>query len=249
MYENISLTDLSELYHDQTLHFQNRVNDISVQSDPFEHFELDDVFSKEFYNYLKWLMPAGEGLRSLREHNAVSQAYSPERYALFIKSNHTAYSGVNEFTNNHALSQQYIKLHKWIAKVFFPVIAEKLEVPLPYITHDELLYVVDRTGYEFPPHTDSKTKVISVLFYMPDTDLHPERGTHILKPKNNKFQDPNNHGGHSMQLFDICKTSKFVPNNMLAFKRCDYSFHSVSKLEDNNERKLLMYTASHYNFK
>lgn len=249
MYENISLPDLNELYQHQTFYFQKKSEDILIEKYPFEHFELDKIFADDFYMYLKWLMPNAESMKSLRELNLVSQLYSPERYALLIKTERQSYTFLHKAIKNKSILHQFIKLHKWMADSFFPIIAHKFNVPMSYITHDEFLYVIDKTRYKFGPHTDSHTKVISLLFYMPDTAEFPERGTHLLIPKNKEFKDSKNLGGYGMDLFDIYKTTKFIPNNMLAFKRSDQSFHSVSELLDTTERKLLMYTASHIDTK
>ena len=99
----------------------------------------------------------------------------------------------------------------------------------------------DRTRYSLGPHTDSPTKVVSLLFYLPADERLAQHGTSIYVPKDPAFTCP---GGphHPFGGFDRIATMPFLPNSLFGFVKTDNSFHGVEPfLEPGAGRWLLLY--------
>lgn len=244
--ENTFSKDLDILYWRQTSHFVENFKFVNLEKDPFVHFEHQGLFSQEFYNYLKYILPSGDDLPSIVDTKLVPGKYPRQRKTLPIKSFHSGFKMMDEYIDSGEKKNHYLKLYKWFRHVMIPAILKIYNIDQKNITHDELLYVHDETGYILEPHTDVREKIVSILMYMPDDESISQAGTNILVPKEKDFKDKFN-----MRLkesdFDIFKTTKFIPNNMFSFVRSDNSFHSVSKLEDSTPRKLLLYTLANQN--
>lgn len=88
----------------------------------------------------------------------------------------------------------------------------------------DLRLVRDSQGYKIKPHTDIKSKLISLLFYLPTVDT--DGGTSILVPKEKGFTSD---GLKRFEFADFDKiyTAPFSRNSMFGFPRADNSFHGV----------------------
>lgn len=95
--------------------------------------------------------------------------------------------------------------------------------------YNECMLIEDITNYSLGPHSDSPKKVLSVLFYLPEDDAHPELGTSIYLPKQEGFTcDGGQH--HTFEHFNKMHTMPFVPNSVFAFLKTNNSFHGVEPL-------------------
>jgi len=103
---------------------------------------------------------------------------------------------------------------------------------------EDILLVRDLPGYQISPHTDSTTKVITVLIYLPEDNSMENEGTSLFVPKQEGFTCST--GRHySFEDFHKVKTMPFKPNSMFAFARTDNSFHGV--LPSSHVRNVLLY--------
>jgi hypothetical protein len=107
--------------------------------------------------------------------------------------------------------------------------------------YDEALLVQDYTTYSLGPHTDTPSKVLSFLFYLPADDSRPHLGTSMYVPKDPAFTC---RGGphHKFEPFRRVVTMPYVPNTLFAFLKTDNSFHGVEPVtEEGVRRDLLLY--------
>jgi len=103
---------------------------------------------------------------------------------------------------------------------------------------EDILLVRDLPGYSIPPHTDSVSKIITVLIYLPEDNSMEEEGTSIYTPKKDGFTCKT--GQHyRFEDFEKVKTMPFRPNSMFAFARTDNSFHGVEP--SSHIRNVLLY--------
>jgi hypothetical protein len=104
---------------------------------------------------------------------------------------------------------------------------------------DESLLVEDITNYSLGPHTDTPSKVVTVIFYLPRDDSQTHLGTSIYAPKDPVGRCP---GGphYPHEGFDRLATMPFVPNSMFAFVKSDVSFHGVEPVTDPDVRRWLL---------
>ena len=101
--------------------------------------------------------------------------------------------------------------------------------------------VRDFTRYAIGPHTDSKAKLVSLLFYLPKDAALSHLGTSIYAPIEPSFRCP---GGphYGFGKFKKVATMPFAPNALFAFFKTDRSFHGVDQILDSEvERNLLLY--------
>lgn len=103
----------------------------------------------------------------------------------------------------------------------------------------EVLYVVDRPGYSLGPHTDIKTKLCTLLFYMPENNEVNIPGTSFYRPRDPTFTCPGT-AHHESKDFIQTNSFDFVPNRLVAFFRSDKSFHGVEKMTVDTKRNLLI---------
>jgi len=106
---------------------------------------------------------------------------------------------------------------------------------------DEALLVNDHTDYSLGPHTDTPSKVVSVLFYLPSDDRLERHGTSLYVPRKPGFTCEG--GPHYLfDGFERVATMPFLPNTMFAFVKTDHSFHGVEPIADAAvSRYLLLY--------
>lgn len=84
--------------------------------------------------------------------------------------------------------------------------------------------VRDSEGYKIKPHTDIKSKLLSLLFYLPKEDT--DGGTSIMVPKEPGFTS-DGLKRFEFQDFNKVYTAPFSRNTMFGFPRSDISFHGV----------------------
>ena len=255
-------TSLDDLYNRQTAYFLEKIKEVQVEKYPFLHFEYQNLFLDEFFDYMKWIMPDVDELKSMVEvANEVSKikkdpwavrvpsSYPKERKILPIADAFYEDLLLDIVLKNPANKKKYIRLHNWFVKIFMPAVCDKMDIDISTVTNNELLYTVDQKGYYLNPHTDIHIKILSVLIYMPDDFSLKNEGTNLLEHKNSNFTDQGKNVLHDNASFNLIKTSKFIPNNTLVFKRSNKSFHSVSPVNVDSSRKLLIFTVFNNNIK
>lgn len=243
-YENLSLSNINNIYKEQTEYFEEQILKINLESYPFLHFEEQNLFCDNFYQYVKSLLPPLNQLERLNATNLVSKNYPDQRYALIIKNFRNDYQSLYEKVKDSKLRFNLIKLSNWFSAIFKPKLLKIFNVEDNEKIDYELAFCVDTKGYKLSPHTDVKEKIITCLMYLPDDSSLLNFGTNILIPKdknlyNSKIKDSISYKDNN---FEILKTTKFIENNTFSFKRSDCSFHSVSELTVEAERKFLLFT-------
>jgi hypothetical protein len=166
--------------------------------------------------------------------------YSQERFVLDLlapmptlaEDQRDFWSGLGDKLTNGRLQKTLLtKFHTWVDA--------RLEGAPPHDFVDEAMLVEDITNYALGPHTDSPSKVITVLFYLPKDDSQRHMGTSIYTPKDPTRRCP---GGphYEREGFNRVATMPFTPNSMFAFVKSDNSFHGVERVTDPDVRRWLM---------
>lgn len=89
----------------------------------------------------------------------------------------------------------------------------------------------DLAGYAIGAHTDSRSKLVTTLFYLPrDTQLE-YMGTMVVQSKSGRTQQESARIPMKLKDLKTVKTAPFVPNALFAFAPCTSSWHAVSKLQ------------------
>jgi hypothetical protein len=234
------LFDINDLYQLQDQHFQKISDTIEVCNEPYPHFEVENLFQPEFYQFIKLLMPDFGSLDRFRDLEGVPRHYSPHRYVFFIKASDTGHSRFFKKVHDPKMRYHYFRLYQWFSTTLSRKFLDLLGMNIRDMTHDEFAYVEDAPGFTLKAHTDIPQKIMTVLCYIPDDSSMIESGTNILVPKNSTVLEKL---AKSDSDFDIIKTTKLIPNNTFCFRRSDYSFHNVTDNNQQGQRKFLLFTA------
>jgi hypothetical protein len=223
------------------LQAEYRIANAALQEWPYPHFYARDVFPRDFYAELQRNLPEPSALPSLESSGRTQGVRG--RYAM--KLGEDRLPGVTEaqhrFWRRLALWAFGGRFGSLVLDKFGAALNRRLKDTRGMEISDELLLVNDRTGYRLGPHTDSPTKVVSLLFYLPADERFAQHGTSIYLPKDPGFTCE---GGPHYDFggFDRLVTMPFVPNSVLGFAKSDHSFHGVELIvEPGVQRWLLLY--------
>ena len=213
-----------------------------LREHPFPHILVRDVFEPALYRQMMENLLPPALMRPVKEERPVGKNYSDARYAYTLTQDKV-----------DALPQPYRgfwdEFTRWLLGAPFAValfnkfgsfIHRRFGDRQPAF-YNEALLVDDRVRYALGPHTDTPSKVITLLFYLPADDSRPHLGTSIYTPRDPAFSCP---GGphHPYDLFDRVVTMPYLPNTLFAFFKNDRSFHGVEPIRDRDYRRhLLLY--------
>ena len=213
-----------------------------LQSYPFPHMYVRNVFPADFYRRLREHIPPREHFRTLTSLKRVFGAYPESRLVLPIAPEPVSeleepYRSFWKETGKWLLSDDLLD---FMLDIFEPLMPNASKSGLEGYRHEALL-VQDYSTYKLDPHTDSPRKVLSVLFYLPPDESLSHLGTAIYVPKDrNAVSDGSSH--LPREDFECVCTMPFVPNSMFAFVRTPKSFHGVEPIAEHEPRRdLLLY--------
>jgi hypothetical protein len=230
------------------LHVLYKVANAPVSVYPFPHIYVRDVFPPEFYRRLRECLPPATVYQDLKTLGRVSKDYPDTRLVMVVTPE-----------NVQALAEParsfWDEIARWLFGGFGRMALEKFE---PFLNprfgdsrtmqfYDEALIVQDYTTYSLGPHTDSPSKVLSFLFYLPPDDSLSRLGTSIYVPKDPAFTC---HGGphHPFDRFQRMMTMPYLPNSLFAFVKTYNSFHGVEPIAEAGVRRdLLLYDIKVHN--
>lgn len=219
-----------------------KIANAPVSSFPFPHIYVRDVFPPDFYRELRAHLPPREAFHSLNELGRVAGAYPDTRLVMPLTPEKIG--GLPEPYRGF-----WDALARWLLGGFGQTMLDKFAPFLDWRFgdarrrqyYDEALLVQDYTTYSLGPHTDSPSKVLSFLFYLPADDSLAHLGTSIYVPKDPNFTC---FGGphYPFERFLRMATMPYVPNTLFAFVKTHNSFHGVEPIEQAGIRRdLLLY--------
>jgi hypothetical protein len=228
-------TELAVLY---------RIGNATVREYPYPHIYVPDIFPADFYRELLGKLPPQAALKNLGELGRVKAGNTyPERGVLPLTAQ-----------NLDALEAPqrdfWGRMRQWLLGKrfgdtmigkFAPYLAQRFGDLRKLRFDHEALIVRDRTNYALGPHTDSPSKVLSFLFYLPPDAAKSHLGTSIYVPRDPAFLCP---GGphHAFDKFQRMSTMPYLPNSLFAFMKTQNSFHGVEPIsEPEVQRDLLLY--------
>lgn len=236
-------TNIDELYQLNTIHVKAKIGGAVIDNYPFPHLYVNDIFTHNFFNYVKSIMPGDEQCPFVTTvTNYTNSDFPTNRRLLPLKDAYTD-GGIHQKYESDPIKLVAVQqLCKWFRTCFLMLIVDKFNIQLPNKYRDELLYIIDTRGYYLAPHSDLPTKIFSALIYMPDedNDIVRQYGTNILKPVEEGYTDDGN-TFYKNRPFNIVKTLPFVPNSLLVIIKANNSFHSTSEIKHNITRRLLIY--------
>jgi hypothetical protein len=224
------------------LHTLYQVANAPLREHPFPHILVHEVFEPAFYGRLLDNLLPVEMMRPIKEARALGQKYSDQRFIFNLGPEEIgALPGPRRaFWDEFAGWLLAMPFAQTLFRKFSAGIEQRFGPREPGL-YNEALLVDDRVRYSLGPHSDSPTKVITVLFYLPADASRAHLGTSIYAPRQPGFRCA---GGphYPFEQFERIVTMPYVPNTMFAFLKTDNSFHGVEPVRDEDYRRhLLLY--------
>jgi len=222
-----------------------RIGNAAIRPYPFPHIFVEEVFPSDFYAMVRRHMPLDEAYRTLVDTGRVGKGYSPSRLCLFPEDLATAplKNEDREFWRELFAAFTHREFTEIWLRLFGPIIQQRLaeenERSKQRLIYSEIMLMRDRNAYSLGPHTDSRQKAVSVLFYLPEDDTAPGMGTSFYLPKDRAFTcagGPN----HLFDRFDRIATASYRPNTLVAFPKTSRSFHGVEPVNGIDIRRDLI---------
>jgi hypothetical protein len=219
------------------LHFAYKFANTPINSFPFPHLYVQDIFSDIFYSQIQKNLPAQNLMTSLPELYPEQPGFKnyKDRYVMDFRKDES----INKIEKDkqefwRALGNNFIKGN--VSDLLRSKFQYYLNMRFKYLDdvsfRHEMQLINDKKNYSLGPHTDKPSKVISVLIYLPKDDSQKETGTSIYMPKDLNLLDkelPHQHYPH--EHFHKVITMPFVPNSALCFIKTNNSYHGVEELE------------------
>jgi len=228
---------------DVDLHVQYRIANAPMLEFPYPHLYVRDVFPEDYYAQLRANLPSAPQFRTLTSLGRVTEDYPETRLVVPLTREHTERFEAEQRAfwqelGGWMLGQSFGQL--MIAK-FGAYLQHRFKDLRAQSFFDEALIVRDRTQYFLGPHTDSASKVLSFLFYLPADASMAHLGTSLYVPKDARFTCP---GGphYDFAQFRRVRTMEYLPNTLFAFMKTPDSFHGVEPItQPDVQRDLLLY--------
>jgi len=227
------------------LHVAYKVANAPIQTFPFPHLYINEVFPPEYYAELQRKLPDPQAMRPIAEVRPV-KGYN-ERFVLGFEDADLATLPEDKqaFWKDLRAWLRGGRFANMMLGKFGAFLNQRFQGNKNVQFYDEMLLVQDTTHYKLGPHSDAPRKVITFLFYLPKDESQRHLGTSMYIPKDPQFRCP---GGphYAHENFDRIWTMPFLPNSLFVFVKSDVSFHGVEPVEDPDTRRwLLLYDIYH----
>lgn len=206
-------------------HFIDRLRLTQVDSDPFPHYFLEQVFPEDYYRELLQHLPPSDVYKNLYEVTDLKLDHFRHRDQRDMDQGWTEglpselrpfWTSFNEWFLGEDLAQAVMK-------------SFGLEGP-PGVSV-ESQFIRHRAGYYLGPHSDLYTKLVVLLLYLAPDDSAEHLGTSLYRPRKAGFSCPDSKH-YPFEDFIRVKTAPYRPNSLLAFVRSDVSFHGLEPLSE-----------------
>lgn len=213
---------------------------------PFAHFLVEDVFPDALYNEILNNLPSYDRFHVFSETGRVNADYNRNR--LFLSSLPGDLLRLDP--KPRAFWQELFaavgsqEILNCLFEKFGPYLQARFETPGLGIAGGafdvgmRVSLVRDRAGFELGPHTDSLSKLLSGLFYLPADDMNIDLGTSMYVPLDRDFRcSGSQHYG--FEKFKRVKTAAYKANSFFMFVKTDVSFHGVENVERDVSRDIM----------
>lgn len=219
------------------LHAIYAIANAPVRPYPFPHIFVGDVFPAAFYDCLLRHLPPDRCFLPLVETGLVGPAYSRNRLVVLPAPDHLDRlpEADRAFWSATFHSVFDAELSRALIDKFAPVIASRFALDsgpeARIVSRVNVSLTRDLAAYELGPHTDTPSKLVSMIVYLPPDDRRPQLGTSLYLPRDRGFTcEGRRH--HPFGPFERVTTLPYRPNAVLAFPKTSTSFHGVEPLAD-----------------
>ena len=214
-------------------HVRYRVANVQLNTWPYRHMLVRNAFPSWYYDKLLDHFPPKDLFSPLSERHQLRLKFDlagDEDIARLDEPQRSFWSEFQELFVNESFMDSVVEKYCGAAAGRFQGRCR----PMVYLFRD-------MTGYGIGPHPDTRTKLITMLFYLPRDDSQQQFGTSVLVPKNGS-PDPGPHDKlDGWDQFHTVFTAPYLPNTLLSFYVTADSWHAVDTHAEAGERWSLQY--------
>lgn len=210
------------------------VEQAPLETNPFHHFRMVNVFPPDIYQRMTTNLPAREAYHDLKHKDAdlpdgtstrKMLEFFEEQFAKLPQDQADFWGGIRDALYDDRVRQAIFS--KLRVPIESRIGREDGNLALKGTTWDDVeayprpaLYR-DEAGYKITPHPDTPLKIATVQFYLPSDDSQRNLGTSLYRPRSwmERIAAPLAGKYKSVKRFD------FVPNSGYAFGVTQDSFH------------------------
>ena len=230
------------------------ISNSQLIAEPFVYQFIEKVFPENFYIQLLENIPDTSEFTAINKTGTVGKDYPDERF-IFNYTDKKDFEKLTESQKSFFNDLRYILSSVDLFKVATSVFKETLDKNIANLRDDPKKHldttnlkfklrtslIKDCTRYSLGAHTDSASKFITFLFYIPTNEELKENGTSLYKPLIPSQNITHFNLEDTKKKFRRVKTCPFIPNSVLIFPRTPMSFHGVEEINiDQKERNLLL---------
>lgn len=218
------------------------VQNAPLATDPFPYFYADGAFPSEFYDEMRRQLPAAEDYKKISDSGRTGGAYEARLILPLANGLDGLAPAQREFWRRVTAYFANSDFTSALLRKFAPTFAQATGKDPRQLQYGiELLLVKNLDGYQIGPHTDIKSRAVSIMFYMPSSPRYEAYGTSIYRPRMPGLRsDGSRH--YPFDGFEKIETMPCRANAMFAFQRNDVSFHGVEPIQHPGcERDVLLY--------
>ena len=192
-------------------HSITKINQSKVINHPFPYLEIDDIFPDDFYRILLARVPSQKIFHVENENvlrlDLINDPAGGGEWPTVFDSR--APQKEKDFWNQF--------LEAYMGEEFISTLLNKFET----FPEDDVYMCgrlcIDKLNSGLGPHTDRFDKVISLLYYIPSTNI-VEKGceTILFEPKDSNLEATNEH--YTFDEFNEVKRIEYRPNKLFVFK-------------------------------
>ncbi|HKG45234.1 MAG TPA: hypothetical protein VKB02_00800 [Pyrinomonadaceae bacterium] len=210
-------------------HFIQRLQNPTVEVDPYPHFFLEHVFPEDYYDELLRHLPPTDVYDNLYEVTDLKLDHFRHRNQRDMDAGWTE-------CLPRDLQPFWKSFNEWflgpeVARAVLDSFGSQRSA-WPEVSV-ESQFIRHRAGYFLGPHSDLYTKLVVLLIYLAPDNSAEHLGTSLYRPKDPSFSCPNSKH-YPFEDFIRVKTAPYKPNSLLAFMRSDISFHGLEPLSAND---------------
>ncbi len=217
-----------------------------LEVEPYPYMVVDNIFPEDYYSQIQKFFPAIETAVSLSDTGRVTRgSYEQRKVTLFDEKNFSNltdeqrdfWTGFSDWLySEEFITKVLTRFHPWCINRLADIEDRNGEIKLSC----DALLVHDKENYAIGPHTDAKHRLLTFLFYTPQSDADSDLGTSIYECKDPSFTCP---GGphYDFENFNELKRVAFIPNRLMCFVRTGRSFHGLEKITRSDvDRQLII---------
>lgn len=230
-------------FSDVESHVAQRIEDTPLQTEPFDHCVVDNVFPEDFLAAIHQHWPSEDILTPLPETGRTPADVYKERYVMLFDDAllHKLDSGAIDFWKLVLKAAMGKDVVTACYKKFQQVINARLRHLKGDIKIDpEMLVVSDRANYAIGPHSDNAQRLISMLYYLSPEQKYRPYGTSLYELKEGEHLETD-YRHYPPEKFKRHSRIDYVPNRAVFFPRTPMSFHGVEPVDiEDCDRRLLI---------